>query len=952
MSGTHEERRPRSYIASVAEADIRRVVDALLAGDGGLFSVRAGVAYRQVLRPVSFEPPGRPPVAPGGSWLVTGGLGGVGAALARHLASVHGCSIVVTTANALPSDPSATRRRLGAHHPSVRRLDRLARLRATGVHVRVEQADVTDPGAVVALLDRLAGDGVVLDGVIHAAGAIADRPLTLLAQADIDRATRAKAGGALTLVTELEARGVANLVLVSSTSTQLCPAGQAAYISANSVLDALAGDHGDLRVVTVNWGVWEGDGGAAAAADRALGTSGTGPITSWSALQHPILHEVGIGRGGSLVALGALTTECWAVSEHRLLDGTAVLPGTALLELPLATLAAGGEPLAVLSGAVLLAPLMVPDPDVVAIRVVVDPAVNSAPGGRRAVRVEARRRGTGWVTHLEAEVGGVCSDVPSEPAVEPTPESVSDVLVGQRRHFQFGSHWDGLRQAARGAVEAVAVAPAVESDEGWLLHPATVDLGIALGVGLLDGDGLWVPAAVESVTGTRRMGVDGTDLHVRRRVCEGDPDVAILDVSVGGAVCLGGLTMRRLASGAQLNAAQPETALPTLAPVLELARAGGIRAEQGGEALDRVLATGRPRLVVSNVELAALSDSPAPPPPPPRTAPGEAGSTLAAVIQAWEDLLGFPVGPDDDFFQIGGNSLHAVRIVARLRRRFGVRLGSDALLHTPTPTSLAAAVDGTSGADPRRPRCLVPIKATGRRRPLFMMHGAGGSVLNFSTLARELPADRPLYGLQARGSDGLEEMDQTIEEMAARYVAAIRTVQPRGPYLLGGYSGGGIIALEMTRQLGAAGDHTDVIVMFDTFKPIVDQPTSARKILNLAWNTRNQGIGATNDWFRDWVRRRLARAKVLDQDVARVDLTDDFRTIVGRYRFGTYPVDVVLLKAAEVRPIFISDYDWDGILTGHLEVRAVPGHHERLFAPAHSAALAAAVVDALEPFDR
>jgi thioesterase domain-containing protein len=112
---------------------------------------------------------------------------------------------------------------------------------------------------------------------------------------------------------------------------------------------------------------------------------------------------------------------------------------------------------------------------------------------------------------------------------------------------------------------------------------------------------------------------------------------------------------------------------------------------------------------------------------------------------------------------------------------------------------------------------LVPIKPKGNKMPLYMVHGAGLNVLLFNTLAMNMSADQPVYGLQAKGLNGIDEPLDKIEDIAAYYIGAILEQNPNGPYALAGYSFGGIIAFEMTRQLEAMGKEVKMLAMFDTY---------------------------------------------------------------------------------------------------------------------------------------
>ncbi|MFP2929420.1 alpha/beta fold hydrolase [Pyxidicoccus sp. 3LG] len=109
----------------------------------------------------------------------------------------------------------------------------------------------------------------------------------------------------------------------------------------------------------------------------------------------------------------------------------------------------------------------------------------------------------------------------------------------------------------------------------------------------------------------------------------------------------------------------------------------------------------------------------------------------------------------------------------------------------------------------------MPIQREGSRRPFFCVHPVGGNVLAYAELARRLGPDQPFYGLQSQGLDGAQPPLEAVEEMAAYYIEAIRTVQPHGPYLLGGWSMGGMVAFEMARQLQRRGEHVEVLALID-----------------------------------------------------------------------------------------------------------------------------------------
>ncbi|WP_420126301.1 non-ribosomal peptide synthetase [Longimicrobium sp.] len=196
---------------------------------------------------------------------------------------------------------------------------------------------------------------------------------------------------------------------------------------------------------------------------------------------------------------------------------------------------------------------------------------------------------------------------------------------------------------------------------------------------------------------------------------------------------------------------------------------------------------------------------------PPRT-PAE--ETIAAV---WGEVLGIDrVGVRDDFFALGGNSLVALRLLARVHEATGETVPVAALLQGPTVEQMARAVTD------RRPDVRLPVVALqpeGTARPLFLVHAGGGHVACYASLAPLLAPDQPLYAFQARGlDDGLPPL-QGVEAMAAYYVEGLRRAQPRGPYRLGGWSYGGIAAFEMARQIDAAGETVELLALLDTGRP-------------------------------------------------------------------------------------------------------------------------------------
>ncbi len=190
--------------------------------------------------------------------------------------------------------------------------------------------------------------------------------------------------------------------------------------------------------------------------------------------------------------------------------------------------------------------------------------------------------------------------------------------------------------------------------------------------------------------------------------------------------------------------------------------------------------------------------------------------TEATVTAIWKEALkNEQIGLDDNFFEIGGHSLVAAQVMYRIQQATGKKLPLAILFESATVRTLAAALDRKEGNLPYK--SLVPIRPTGTKAPLFLVHGAGLNVLMFSPLVKYFDEDQPLYGIQALGLDGKKIEADTMEEIAALYNREILEANLGDEYAIVGYSLGGILAFEMAKQLKAAGKKVKLIGMVDTF---------------------------------------------------------------------------------------------------------------------------------------
>ncbi|MGW7357566.1 amino acid adenylation domain-containing protein [Streptomyces sp. NPDC054802] len=171
------------------------------------------------------------------------------------------------------------------------------------------------------------------------------------------------------------------------------------------------------------------------------------------------------------------------------------------------------------------------------------------------------------------------------------------------------------------------------------------------------------------------------------------------------------------------------------------------------------------------------------------------------------------VGIDDSFFELGGDSITSIQLVSRIRSVLGVKLSNRGIFETPTVAQLMDKLG--AGTDSDGFEVLLPLRSGGERPPVFCVHGAGGLAWPYSSLLRHIPAEFPVYGLQARGLDGKGGIATAVAEMAADYVDQIRTVRPAGPYHLVGWSFGGLVAHEIATLLAEAGERVALLANLD-----------------------------------------------------------------------------------------------------------------------------------------
>ncbi len=312
----------------------------------------------------------------------------------------------------------------------------------------------------------------------------------------------------------------------------------------------------------------------------------------------------------------------------------------------------------------------------------------------------------------------------------------------------------------------------------------------------------------------------------------------------------------------------------------------------------------------------------------------------AEIAEIWRQVLGIErVGVTDGFFDLGGHSLLAVRLLARIRRRLGRDLPLASLFAGPTIGHQAALIERREAPAAATP--LVPLRTAGSRLPLFLVHPVGGSVFCYTDLVRALGPDQPVYGLQAP-EEG--PAPATLEEMAAGYLDVLRAVQPQGPYRLGGWSLGGIVAFEMARQLAARCEEVEQLALLDVSTTGgaggADDATVlawfARDLAGLAGRSLPASLGDIPAGAP--LAEAFARAQALgvfppDLDFAtaarRFEVFRHNLRLTQSYAAGVYPGGLQLFRAAGSHFDDPADptLGWAALAAGGVRLQQLPGNH-------------------------
>ena len=992
---------PRRGLADLTALTPRVLEELLQDPVERIAALRGERRYEQGLKPQALPEAGMT-LPDGAHVLITGGFGGIGLTVAEDLIRRFGAKITLIARRALP-ERATWGRYLAAHDaadPISRRILALQRLEALGGQVLVAPADVCNAEDMAAAKATGEARFGKVTAVIHAAGVVDDGPLMLKTPAEVEEVFAPKLHGTQVLNRLFPDGAVALMVVFSSTSTLTGPAGQIDYVAANEYLNAFAKSRsgGKTKVVALNWGIWTGVGMAAEAlADRAGRVAA--PMVP---VQAPMLDEAGFDAASNRVFAARYGMDRWVLDGHRTKDGQALIPGTGYLEIAAEAMRAQGEGGAFeLRDLYFFRPLAVDNAEARAVRAKL---IRSDEGYGFELRSEASVRGRkGWQLHAQARILPIAGaarriDLAAIAARLPAPELGEGLVSPQEAHLNFGPRWRVLQSQAFGAGEGLArlaLPAAYRAEAGeWMLHPALMDLATGWAMGLIAGyrpDHLWVPVSYGLVRALRPLPGEIVSHVVNAAQNRAEGAAATFNVTLAtpeGEVCveIEGFSIRRLEGALAFGQPDPRELEFDDGPAQ--ARAGspaeerlmhafsqGIRPEEGAEAFSRAVALGQAQIIVSSLDLPALVR---------QTAEAEAAKSEGqsferpdldtayvaprtdierTLVGFWQELLGVgQVGVEDSFFDLGGHSLIAVRLFAMVKKAYRVDFPISILFEAPTVAAcaalIAAEVGDTGDSDaPAKPAAparrfthLVPMHQGegGPRQPFFLVAGMFGNVLNLRHLAQLMGGDRPFYGLQARGLLGDQAPHMTLVEAAADYIAELRQVQPAGPYLLGGFSGGGLTAWEMARQLQAAGEEVSVLVLLDTPLPMRPALGRADKAAIKWAELRAAGPGYLVTWARNRWAWEMQKRKVKTDAAGPVAFHNAaieaaFRAAISVYDMPTRRGATVLFRPPLDRKWQVTGGKWvsaakeyvfeDNDLTRFapdLQVIEVPGDHDSM----------------------
>lgn len=338
------------------------------------------------------------------------------------------------------------------------------------------------------------------------------------------------------------------------------------------------------------------------------------------------------------------------------------------------------------------------------------------------------------------------------------------------------------------------------------------------------------------------------------------------------------------------------------------------------------------------------------------------------VAAIWKESLKLDsIDIFSNFFEIGGHSINAVRVMSKLEQRTGKKFPLSTLFEHPTIEKIAKLFNTEVG---KYSDCIVPLKTNGNKIPLFIIHGAGLNVLNFISMSKYFDDDQPVYGIQGNGPKGYDDWYESIEAMASHYIEAIVKINPTGPYALAGFSFGGIVAFEMTRQLKERGKTVSLTALLDT---MVDssyyyKTYNQKRIVRYINRTRrrfNYLIQMLTSWEllklrvrekKDFIGKKYFGVNEImnEQDAFALEQFKEadkmVHGIIDRYQMKPQFIKVDLFRSKEDKsyktdPMYLG---WKKVALNGVTIYNIPGNHLDIVAPPNDKTLARLIQETMD----
>jgi thioesterase domain-containing protein/acyl carrier protein len=320
----------------------------------------------------------------------------------------------------------------------------------------------------------------------------------------------------------------------------------------------------------------------------------------------------------------------------------------------------------------------------------------------------------------------------------------------------------------------------------------------------------------------------------------------------------------------------------------------------------------------------------------PRTSQQEILASLFAEILGLAE-----VGIDDNFFDLGGDSLLATRLISRIRSTLEVELAIRTLFEAPTVAQLATRLESSVRAYSFD--TLIPIRPTGTSAPLFCVHPGGGLSWGYAGLIRHIGKNHPIYGLQARGFSNPARVPRTIQEMASDYLDQIRKIWPTGPYHLLGWSFGGYVAYEIAQLVTAENGNVATLSLLDTY------PYPANSQLALQHEERAIHQPQRFERARAAPQQETILSSLTKPEMTRMlEITRHNVSLLQTYTSSRLKTGVILFVATET-PSLPSPDIWRPYVAGQIETYEIPCHHGRMTEPEPMAQIGSILADKMGP---